>query len=382
MINMVSLLVIEDEDTIRENVKDILSGEGYEVLATNTGDDGIAIANERHPDLVLCDIAMPGMNGYEVLHRLRANKATNMIPFIFLTALSDRDNYRKAMELGGDDYLTKPFTATELLTSVKSRLGRSATMYAPPFGAGTENLAEVIPQELRTSLSNIIVFSELIAAPSNVTDDKLQAIARRSIRSAARSMEHQLENFFFNASLERLESGAEELEPLADTDVSAVIIESAGRQFQRAGRAFDLHTEIEQGQAFVPANTLLKIMRELLDSAIKHSQPGDPILVSGVHRDSSFELSITNCGIDMTADDSGSDSSSNGADRLLRESQIPGLGWVVAKRLAEMYGGELSFQTDLILGTTVTVTFAQKADVGGCHSFLEEQHDVSRQIGA
>ena len=84
----------------------------------------------------------------------------------------------------------------------------------------------------------------------------------------------------------------------------------------------------------------------------------------------------------MTTDESGSDGSSDGAERTVLESQLPGLGWVVAKRLTEMYGGELIFHTDMITGTTVTVTFAQKADVGGCHSFLEEQRTTDRHISA
>ena len=121
-----TVLTIDDNDTIRQNVQDILSIEGFEVLTAENGSDGIAMANSHLPDLVLCDITMPGIDGYEVLRRLREEESTTTIPFVFLTALDTRDDIRKGMGIGGDDYLTKPFTVEELLTAVKSRLDRSA----------------------------------------------------------------------------------------------------------------------------------------------------------------------------------------------------------------------------------------------------------------
>ena len=123
---MKKLLLIEDHDEIRENTVEILQLAGYEVLAAANGRDGVALARESNPDLVICDIMMPILDGYGVLHLFRRDDTLNRIPFIFLTAKAERADQRKAMELGADDYLTKPFTELELLAAVEARFQKNS----------------------------------------------------------------------------------------------------------------------------------------------------------------------------------------------------------------------------------------------------------------
>lgn len=121
------ILVIEDEAQIREEVSDWLQFEGYEIVAAANGRLGLAAIEQENPDLILCDITMPQMDGYEVLIEVRANQKHATTPFIFLTAAADRDSLRKGMSLGADDYLTKPFTLEEVLGAIRTRLQRHAT---------------------------------------------------------------------------------------------------------------------------------------------------------------------------------------------------------------------------------------------------------------
>ena len=119
---MEKILIIEDNEGIRENTAEILQMTNYKVVSAENGKEGVEVALRENPDLILCDIMMPVLDGYSVLHMLRKNPSTKNTPFIFLTAKSERDDFRKGMDLGADDYITKPFNETELLKAVESRL--------------------------------------------------------------------------------------------------------------------------------------------------------------------------------------------------------------------------------------------------------------------
>lgn len=119
---MKKILLIEDNKVIRENTAEILEMTNYHVLTAENGKTGMQVALSENPDLIICDIMMPVLDGYGVLHIVRKNPGTKNTPFIFLTAKTERDDFRKGMELGADDYITKPFSGTELLNAVEGRL--------------------------------------------------------------------------------------------------------------------------------------------------------------------------------------------------------------------------------------------------------------------
>lgn len=119
---MPTILVIDDEAPIRNVVVELLESANFQVLGAENGITGVELAHEQQPDLIICDVGMPGIDGYEVLKQLQANTVTAGIPFIFLTAKSERAAFRQGMMLGADDYLTKPFTADELLSAIAGRL--------------------------------------------------------------------------------------------------------------------------------------------------------------------------------------------------------------------------------------------------------------------
>ena len=123
---MTKILLIEDELFVRENIVDLLEAEDFEVFSTENGILGILWAQENQPDLVICDVMMPEISGHDVLEEMREIPETTLTPFIFLTAMSDKGDIRHGMELGADDYLTKPFTRDELLNAISSRLLKHA----------------------------------------------------------------------------------------------------------------------------------------------------------------------------------------------------------------------------------------------------------------
>lgn len=123
---MKKILVIEDNQAILENTAEILELSKYQVVTASNGTLGLEKALATHPDLILCDIMMPGLNGYDVLHRLHDNPVLKQTPFIFLTAKTEKRDINKGIELGADDYISKPFSATELLCAVNKKLNANA----------------------------------------------------------------------------------------------------------------------------------------------------------------------------------------------------------------------------------------------------------------
>lgn len=122
---MKKILVIEDNKSLLENTAELLELSNYHVVTAENGKQGVEMAIREKPDLILCDIMMPEVDGYGVLHMLNKHIELSHTPFIFLSAKSDKSDFRKGMELGADDYIAKPFTATELLNAVQRRLEKS-----------------------------------------------------------------------------------------------------------------------------------------------------------------------------------------------------------------------------------------------------------------
>lgn len=140
---MKKILLIEDHPEVRENTSEILSLANYAVITAANGKVGVDLAQREKPDLIICDIMMPELDGYGVLHILSKNEQTASIPFIFLTAKTEKTDIRKGMNLGADDYLTKPFDDTDLLNAIESRLRKSA-MLQKQYDVSSEGLDHFI----------------------------------------------------------------------------------------------------------------------------------------------------------------------------------------------------------------------------------------------
>ncbi len=161
---MKKILLIEDNHEIRENTAEILSLANYEVVEAENGKTGVDKAKVEKPDLIICDIMMPQLDGYGVLHMLSKNPATSGIPFIFLTAKSEKEDFRKGMNLGADDYLTKPFDDIELLDAIEMRLKKNEILKAEyqktaeglqdfmQEAKGKENLEKLISSEQKKTV--------------------------------------------------------------------------------------------------------------------------------------------------------------------------------------------------------------------------------------
>ena len=142
---MKKILVIEDETEMRRNITTLLRYYDYEPVAAESGRAGVEAARREKPDLILCDVMMPGLNGYSVLQTLQTDAALARIPFIFLTAKGEKDDWRSGMNLGADDYLTKPVANSDLVRAIEARLRRTEQQthreFKPDFSSAKPLLA-------------------------------------------------------------------------------------------------------------------------------------------------------------------------------------------------------------------------------------------------
>lgn len=208
---MKTILVIEDEQTVRESILDLLEAEGFRGIGGENGQVGVQLAHKHHPDLILCDVTMPDCDGFSVLTQLRTSPDTAGIPFIFLSARSAKNDHRQGMELGADDYLTKPCTATDLFRAVVSRLSkyealaerysRQAEPVSPkkatsqpvpssradsPQASGTrDGLLNHFYQELRNPLSNINMALHLLKSEEMEREAAIDILERDYARELA-----------------------------------------------------------------------------------------------------------------------------------------------------------------------------------------------------
>ncbi|MEB3294145.1 MAG: response regulator [Synechococcales bacterium] len=184
------VLVIEDEVNIRLNIMEILDSDGFDAIAAEDGAMGLTLVQETQPDLVICDIKMPRLDGYQVLSELRENPRTAAIPFIFLTAKADWSDQRRGMNLGADDYLPKPFRRRELLNAVKARLQHQARQQAalipsvalptpPPKPEDPVDLVSLVTHDLQAPLTTIRTALQLIESRPERCQQYL-AIARQA----------------------------------------------------------------------------------------------------------------------------------------------------------------------------------------------------------
>jgi CRP-like cAMP-binding protein/CheY-like chemotaxis protein len=140
---MKSVLVIDDNADIRENTAEILDLAGYKTFTAENGKNGVDVALKERPNVIVCDIMMPELDGYGVLHLLRKNPETQHIPFIFLTAKTERSDFRKGMEMGADDYITKPFEDIELLNAIEVRL-KKAEVFETNYAATAQGVNQFL----------------------------------------------------------------------------------------------------------------------------------------------------------------------------------------------------------------------------------------------
>ncbi len=358
------ILVIEDADALRKDVLEMLYYEGYEVYGASNGIEGVALARQCAPDLIICDIMMPEMDGYGVLAELRDQGAATTVPFIFLTAKTEKSDIRVGMEAGADDYLTKPFTAPELLKSVKRRLEKRAAIHQVAeerLNELRDNIILSLPHELRTPLTGILGFSDiLISDCRDMEPGKLVEMAQY-INNAAQRLYRLTENYVVYAQLEVMRSDPQRIEALRSflTHNPRHLIENlAYQRAQHYRREADLRLSVSDDAALrIVDENYRRVVDELLDNAFKFSAPGTLVEVAGELVGESYVLTVVDHGRGMTRAQIEAVGAFMQFGRKLYEQQGSGFGLAIVYRTVELHGGEclIESEPDQFMKVTVSI---------------------------
>jgi two-component system, sensor histidine kinase and response regulator len=350
---MAKILIIEDEPQLRCNIKDVLELADFEVVIAENGKQGLQLLKEQVFDLVVCDVMMPELDGYHVLDHLRQDINNATIPLIFLTAKSEWSDVRRGMELGADDYLTKPFQPDELLLAINTRLEKKA-LVNQDTQKKLDNLrisiSQAIPHEINTSLNHILNISHLLIAKREL-DDKPQALEMvKTINMSAQRIYKMTNNFLLYTDIELMTYNPQKLAEISNSQtkcfIKSVIEPVAYEIAERVGRIEDLKLNFaEDGIAKISPVKLYKIFEELIDNAFKFSSHNTPVEIIGYPEKGKFYLSIIDYGRGMTPHQIAMVGAYMQFDRQIYEQQGSGLGLAIAKRLVELYQGNFSIES-------------------------------------
>jgi signal transduction histidine kinase len=306
---------------------------------------------------------MPELDGYGVLERLRQEPATKTTPFIFLTARTDRSDIRQGMDLGAEDYLTKPFAATELLATVRTQLKKRVTL-EEISEQRLENLRDSIilslPHELRTPLTSILGFSDILVTDAYIMEPSRIAELAQYINNAALRLYRLIENYLFYAQLEILLTNTARIEAVRrvhTSDPGVFIQDQALQKAQQVGREADLLIgELDTATITIAEEYVKKIVEELVDNALKFSEAGTTVHVSARADSNVYVICVTDQGRGMTPAQIARIGAYMQFDRHVFEQQGSGLGLIITRRLVELHGGVLTIESVLNRQTAVYVT--------------------------
>ncbi len=367
---MFTVLVIEDESLLLEEVLEWLQYEGYNAIGAPNGIIGTEMALKQHPDVILSDIMMPHKDGYRVLLDIRTNPDTALTPFIFMSAKADRFDIRSGMELGADDYITKPFSREELLGTIRTRLNKQTLIEDKTEKALEElrrSIAYLLPHELRTPLVSIIGYGELLSLDASILSaSKIQEMGLSIVESGNR-LHHLIENYLLYAQIELLRSDRRQLEHLREERLDnpqQVIKYVTLYMAERAKRVSDIRFDLAPDtRIHVSHDSLKKILEEVLGNAFKFSKPGSPVELISVATGDVFTLQITDHGRGMTTDQVRKLGAYLQFDRRFHEQQGSGLGLTIANSLIDLHGGRMEIMSEHKVGTQITIAFQQDLSV-------------------
>ncbi len=367
---MTTVLVIEDTRSVLSTILDILRVEQYSVHGATNGYDGLRIARDLMPDVIICDIMMPELDGYGVLRELRANPQTATIPVILLTAKTARTDMRQGMELGAHDFITKPFEPLELLRAVRAQLSNQAAI-AEKYGQDMEllrkNISYALPHELRTPLVGIEGYARLLMMDyDRIGPEKILEYATWMVRSSER-LQRLIENCLVYAQIEIIAGDPEQLAGLRNHHIdnpAKIIAAEAHKQAKEVARESDLRLELKSAPLQISEEDLTKVVGELVNNAFKFSEAGRAVVVASHFNDGVFSLRVADCGRGMTADQIANVGAYMQFERALYEQQGMGLGLIVSKRLAELHGGQLDIRSTPGQMTEVAVHFPVRNGAG------------------
>jgi two-component system sensor histidine kinase/response regulator len=359
---MVTVLVVDDDPTILDSVTDLLRISGYRILSATNGVEGLRTMQTNTPDLIIADIMMPEMDGYQFYEAVRENPAWTPIPFIFLTARGERKDIRRGYMLGADQYLTKPFEAEDLLVAVEKRLERVRAIQAvtkDEVEQVKQQLLTIFSHELRTPLSYIYGYVHLLEEGHKGLDDDVIGEILSDMRAGAERLVRLTEDLM---QIVYIDSGAMMLRMERegkDANISPLILQAIRELDEKAEkRKVIVSAQIpDQLIIWCVGEFVQDAVRRLVDNAIKFSKREDGHVW--------VRAEMVNDWVVITVQDDGIGIDPANLkliferfrqlEREKLEQQGIGLGLALTDRLVDMHGGHIEVESEPGVGSTFTI---------------------------
>lgn len=349
---MSKILVIEDEPMVRSSLVELLEAEQFVTCSAIDGFDGIRVAQEQLPDLILCDVMMPEMDGYDVLQMLRKDPETATIPFIFLTAKAALKEVRQGMNLGADDYLTKPFGRSDLLQAISTRLAKRDAYIQTiekQFNGLQERFSFARPDKLFYALEEITQTVDLFIrdadtiTPADITQLGLD------IRGKSQNLQRSIQNLLLYLQLEliahdaKMQDDLRSAKTLRPADFVVMFAQQKSKQYQRSR---DVNVQVENKPIQIATDDLKKVLDEALDFIFAHACPNTKIRIDTLLQPEEFIISLQFTLEYLTPELIEQIDRTQNLPRSVYEELDPGLGVLLIQRIATLYGGNLMLTVD------------------------------------
>ena len=366
------ILLVEDNERLRSNLLFVLNKEGFDALGAVNGSEALHAITKKIPDLIISDIMMPDMDGYELVKHLRESSETIDVPVIFLTAKATSEEQRNGMLHGVNDYLTKPVNIGDLLATINVRLEfaeKQKKKWIANLHHLQKHLTSILPHELRTPLSGILGASSLLR--SNLeqldTNDILEMYG--CIETSARRLERVAENFLLYVQLQVL---LEERDALPDearngktqyqiSTIKEHIEDIANLCAQRYNRGQDIHCSVQDVSIRCSVAHFTKVCYEVIDNALQFSPQNTPIEIVSEIQENTIAIRVTDAGQGITKEQlkvlQEFPTVFKQFDRNKLEQQGIGMGLVLIYTILQLYDGQMNITSEYGRSTTVELIF-------------------------
>jgi len=340
------ILVVEDSPSMRTIIAACLSDAGYRVLTAENGWHGCVMADEHLPDLILSDVEMPEVDGFALLAHLRNSPKLALTPVIMLTSLTDRSSVRRAMSLGAEDFLFKPFDPETVLEAVSTQLNRHASRKAAREQLDEHMvniLGSVLPHEFRTPLNVILGYGDLmgVMGKEGLSAEMTQEFSREIVQAGKRLLS-QTNRFLTLSHLHGdnvMAAARRSTTEVNDALVTSVVKDALSLMPENMQITTDV--SVTTGMVACDAKSVRDVLFEMVSNGLKFSDRDTPVVVAGRPlRDGYYQLSVENIGQPFPLEHLKSVGAFRQFDRKIKEQQGVGIGLAIVSATAERWGGD------------------------------------------
>jgi two-component system sensor histidine kinase/response regulator len=359
-----TILVVEDDTSTREMIVFLLTGVGYHVLSAKHAGAALNLLESTTPDLIISDVNMPGIDGFEFCRQVRAQTELSQIPFLFLSARAQRTDIRRGMGLGADDYLTKPFETEDLLSAIEIRLARAVETQALIQKASTEVQREVIQaltHEFRTPLSLVVGYTDLLEAKGHEMEGQDFQLILQGLHAGSQRLASLVEDFLLLSKLQTGEVARLAKQHCCETFEPGWVVRQVVAAAKPSAEAKNIqlkaHDSASGVAVAIDTADLREIVHRIVDNAIKFTpKGGGPVSATSSVAGDSWQLEVVDHGIGIHK--KALDwifEAFRQVDRDRLEQQGSGLGLTIVRGLLEAYDGRIAVESAPGKGSTFTL---------------------------